>query len=357
MNFRNIITGLLGVLLFGTSCSEEHTPPAAGEGTVHLQLSRTAVAGPTGYTPENAVKNARIFIFRDGRLETMRVFNSSEINTLSCELRVRAGTSDIHVLLNAPDAMIGSLAQIATPDDLQTLTFEIADFLTDNANKSLDDVNKGNETDYALPWYGVKTGVTISTETTRTLKLDVARAVARVDLYLRRKAGSEISCKIDPAEDKACLRITRSLVSGYVASGVDNISGDNAQERVIRRGSKIDLPVADGTEGGTPDAADYRLAYSFYLPEQYFADPAYLPVFRIEGTQWGDEGWIPELDPDVEGPYSFTLGQGIAGFDNRMSRNTVYTLFGTLTQQGYLVGFTIEVQPWNYKQQQGDIGN
>lgn len=356
MNFRNAIIGLLGVLFFGTSCSKESVSPAAGEGTVQLKVSQTAVAGPTGYGPENTVKNARIFIFRDGRLETMRVFSGAELAALACELRVRTGTSDVHVLLNAPDAMVESLSRISTPADLQALTYRIADFLTD-ADKSLDDVNAAAGADYVLPWYGVTTGVTITAEETRTLQLDVYRAVARVDLYLRRQAGSGLTCKIDPAESRACLRINKLFASGYVASGRDDISDSEAVERVIRRGTSVELPVApEGATSGAPNTQDYRLAYSFYVPEQYFATASSLPVFQIEGTQWGDEGWIPELDPDVEGPYRFTFGDGIANFDNRMSRNTVYTLFGTLTQQGFLVGFTLQVQPWNYKQQQGDIG-
>lgn len=66
---------------------------------------------------------------------------------------------------------------------------------------------------YFLPFYGQTDNVTI-TEDGAALSLEIERAVARMDVYLRAEEKAVLDCHVTPA---STLKVERSSAKGYFA--------------------------------------------------------------------------------------------------------------------------------------------
>ena len=349
MTLKPILIFCLLALAAGTAACSKDTPVVvpAESAIVDLHMTRLNLSGTQGANPsEVAVASIRVFIFNGDKLEQMRLLTGAEADAgKMIRLRTKAGnTKRVYVLLNEPAAAVSALDGVDSPAALRAITYHLSDFMSTGTDISVDDQDHGTPQDpaYLLPWCGEVGPVTVSGEQTTDLTLELKRAVARVDLFLRRETGSTINCTLDAGSG---LQFTGLSGSGFLAPEVNNPPAAGLPGRIIRRIHSVDIPAA--TNAGLVKA-DYVLAYSVYVPEQNFSTAGNRPPVELQRTNW--EGYIPDE------PFRFRFGDAIPGFNNRIERNMVYTLYATLSQKGFRVDAMITVQDWTGKEQHGDIG-
>lgn len=332
------------------SCSK--TSPVIASGSAIIDLRMTGIKEAHGAnSPERDVASIRVYIFNGDKLDQMRLFTGpdTDINQ-TIRLRTKAGNAkNVYVLLNEPAAAKIQLDNIDSPASLRAITYTLSDFMGNGADISADDQVPATPEapPFLLPWCGEVGPFVVSAEQTTGLTLELKRVVARVDLYLRRKMGSTINCRIDAG---SALQFSGLSGTGFFTPEVNNPPVAGVPGRIIRRIRSVDLSVATNT---ALVKSDYTLAYSFYVPEQNFLTAGSRPQAELQRTNW--EGFIPDDYPDVE-PFRFRFGDGIIGYNNRIERNMVYALYATLSQKGFSVDAMIPVLDWTGEEQQGDIG-
>ena len=181
-----------------------------------------------------------------------------------------------------------------------------------------------------LPLYGESNEVTITEDGPNDVALDIYRAVARVDLYLRTEASAYVNCDVTPS---STLTAERGADMGcFVPDG--EVTPPPGAVRTITRTSPLRLsPATDVT-----DKSDYKLVYSYYLPAQRFARAEDRIRMTLTELDWeGDTASYP----------SFSLGDGVVGYDNTIRRNSIYKLYCTLSQITFRVDATLHVEDWD----------
>lgn len=350
------------------SCSKEkpQTPPEAGpEGTLTLRVPQTLAVGST--PPEESFGSLRVSIFNGGTLEQTRLFTREELDltgeTIEVNMRTRAvAGKTVHVLLNEPAAVTPALGALTSEEAMREVTYTLADFLNsasvERDTVNLDELETGTAAApaFLVPWYGLSGTFAVESEQTESVTVNVSRAVARVDLYLRKKSDTgDARCVLDK---DSYLSVDGGAALGYLASGTVNAPAADAPRQRIRRIATLELPLS--TDDSQTVASDYRLAYSFYMPEQQVGTvPGEQPLITVNRTRWigvdeGDEGFVPDDQPGYE-PIAFRFGEYIPNFDGTIRRNTVYTFYGTIGMRGVLTEVSVTVAPWTLRDIPGEI--
>lgn len=349
---RILLICWIAIVTGAVSCSKISPVIPSESAVIDLRMTRSNLSGTQGDIPvETVVASIRVYIFNGDKLEQMRLFTGpgTDIGQM-IRLRTKAGNAkSVYVLLNEPAAAKIRLDNIESPAAFRAMTYTLSDFMGNGADVSADDLEPGTPQNpaFLLPWCGEAGPVAVSAEQTTGLTLELKRIVARVDLYLRREMGSTINCRIDAG---SCLQFSGLSGTGFFVPGADNPPVAGMPGRIIRRIRSVDLSAATHT---ALVKSDYTLAYSFYVPEQNFLTVGSRPQAELRRTNW--EGYIPDDYPEAE-PFRFRFGDGIIGYNNRIERNTVYTLYATLSQKGFSVDAMIPVLDWTGEEQQGDIG-
>ena len=283
---------------------------------------------------ETAVKSVRIYIFDGGKLDRMQYFDTPD-GGIQLKMRAKVGSGKTFcAVVNELPEVKDELDNVGTPGQLNAVMYSLAGYLAPDRNIGMGDASQTES--YFLPFYGQTDNVTI-TEDGAALSLEIERAVARMDVYLRAEEKAVLDCHVTPA---STLKVERSSAKGYFAPATPNQTP--GADRTFTSGTTTRLDKATST-----DKSGYKIIFSFYLPAQQFAQPENRLRLTLADLTWGE---------DTKWTYKpFLFGDHIPAFDNTIRPNKVYKLYCTLSQAAFPVDISVVVEDWDVKVQHGGL--
>lgn len=252
------------LLLFLFSCTEsEQTvePVNPGEVRMSMNISTRATSDPEVLnTNETRISRLRIYVFDGTSLDKMYYWQgltATDGTYTTPVFKVKAATGKtLYTIVNEPVDLNtrAILESVDHPNDLVDVQYQMADYLTTKTNV----VEYGKE--YCLPMYGELAGVDAAEGTTQTVNMHVDRAVARVDVYMRKESGNREEVQIP-----AMLVVTGVSKTGFISPEKTGNYASSAINMLSRK------TVGEIPEETSPEDKGV-LAYSFYIPEMECKD-------------------------------------------------------------------------------------
>lgn len=319
------------------SCSVEHSVdnidvPQGVKGLIEIKV-----------VTDGAIEDDHIHTARFITFDNASVFSSVDINELkefdegeqkakvfSALLKVSCNSDKLLVvILNEPDVLSGFLGNVSVPADLEDLTYLMADAFNENHTAA---ISKG------IPMTGVVRNISVTSENesesnAKEVELNVKRAVARVELWLR--AEPEILSEINIA---TTVTLSKSHDEGYLM--------DPDRTNDFGRMQTIDFPAKEVIwQYSDPDPLKLtdtpELICAFYTPERTCsangnADKLVLNIQKIE-TSDGNRNAVTVLS-------EFSNEGNPSQHITEIRRNNVYKIAGYVKRK--MVEFDQKVTPW-----------
>lgn len=327
------------IALLAAACSEkENQPPAAAieaPVTIHTRANGGDDTNQLNAS-ETHVKSVRIYIFDGNKLDRMQYFDIPD-GGMQLKMRAKVGTNKTFcAVANELPAMKNELDRVETPAGLNAVMYTLTDYVDPGRNIDPAQDTPPAPAPYFLPFYGENSNVTL-TEEGASLTLNIERAVARVDMYLRAEEKASFDCVATTA---TTLKIERSAGKGYFTSVLPNTAQD--ADRTFAVSTPVQLVKATGS-----DKSSYKRIFSFYLPVQRFAQNPDRIRMTLADLTWGENtSW--SYDP-------FLFGDHIPSFDNTIQPNKVYKLYCTLSQAAFPVEVSLIIEDWDVTVQHGGL--
>lgn len=311
---------LLLVLFSCTESEQAIEPVNPGEVRMSMNISTRATSDPEVLNAnETRISRLRIYVFDGTSLDKMYYWQgltATDGTYTTPVFTVKAATGKtLYAIVNEPvdfDTR-AILESVDHPNDLVDVQYQMADYLSTETN-----VVGGRTTDYCLPMYGELAGVDAAEGTTQTVNMRVDRAVARVDVYMRKEAGNWEEVQIP-----AMLVVTGVSKTGFISPEKTGNYASSVINMLLRK-----------TVGEIPEETSPKdkgvLAYSFYIPEMECKDSK---------LQIGiDEYDMIELGGDANNSGGAPL--------EKLERNHVYQLLCRFMQKTVSLDIDLTVCPW-----------
>ena len=252
------------LLLLCISCTENEVGQDVsvnpGEVRMTMNISTRATNDPEMLNVnETRISRIRVYVFDGTTLDKMYYWTLTATNgtytTPVFTVKAAIGKS-LYAVVNEPTDMNtrAILESVDHPNDLIDIQYQMADYLTTKTN--VPEYTK----DYCLPMYGELNGIDAAEGTTQTINMKVDRAVARVDVYMRKEVGNS-----EEILTPNVLVVTGVSKAGYIAPAkVGNYASSIIN--IITRKTVKNIPEETSAEDKG------MLAYSFYLPEMECKD-------------------------------------------------------------------------------------
>ena len=298
--------------------------------SVHLGVQGAATDPEQINTSGAAIRRLRLYVFDGNVLDKMYYWDN--INTVETyttpTFMVKAGTGkSVYVIVNEPEDADtrAQLEAVTHPVHLPEIKYSLSAMgLTGNVLS-----NDWAQTYDCLPMYGERSGVDALPSSTATspqrLEISVDRAVARVDVYVRKDYANEVT---DGFVLKS-IRTSDHLDTGFISSH----SLLEANEESQGYSCNYNWELIQETE---------KRMYSFYVPELDCRDK------KVKITLWfviySMKGEALSREVTVE------LGEGddTSSPLEKIERNRVYKLHCSLTKLARGES-TLEIVDWEYK--------
>lgn len=312
---------LLLVLFSCTESEQAIEPVNPGEVRMSMNISTRATSDPEVLNAnETRISRLRIYVFDGTSLDKMYYWQgltATDGTYTTPVFTVKAATGKtLYAIVNEPvDTNTRAILEsVDHPDDLVDVQYQMADYLTTKTNVNVVEYTK----DYCLPMYGELAGVDAAEGTTQTVNMRVDRAVARVDVYMRKEAGNWEEVQIP-----AMLVVTGVSKTGFISP-----------EKTGNYASSVINMLSRKTVGEIPEETSPKdkgvLAYSFYIPEMECKDSK---------LQIGiDEYDMIELGGDANNSGGAPL--------EKLERNHVYQLLCRFMQKTVSLDIDLTVCPW-----------
>ena len=312
---------LLLVLFSCTESEQAIEPVNPGEVRMSMNISTRAANDPEVLNAnETRISRLRIYVFDGTSLDKMYYWQgltATDGTYTTPVFTVKAATGKtLYAIVNEPvDTNTRAILEsVDHPDDLVDVQYQIADYLTTKTNVNVVEYTK----DYCLPMYGELAGVDAAEGTTQTVNMRVDRAVARVDVYMRKEAGNWEEVQIP-----AMLVVTGVSKTGFISPEKTGNYASSVINMLLRK-----------TVGEIPEETSPKdkgvLAYSFYIPEMECKDSK---------LQIGiDEYDMIELGGDANNSGGAPL--------EKLERNHVYQLLCRFMQKTVSLDIDLTVCPW-----------
>ena len=312
---------LLLVLFSCTESEQAIEPVNPGEVRMSMNISTRAANDPEVLNAnETRISRLRIYVFDGTSLDKMYYWQgltATDGTYTTPVFTVKAATGKtLYAIVNEPvDTNTRAILEsVDHPDDLVDVQYQMADYLTTKTNVNVVEYTK----DYCLPMYGELAGVDAAEGTTQTVNMRVDRAVARVDVYMRKEAGNWEEVQIP-----AMLVVTGVSKTGFISP-----------EKIGNYASSVINMLLRKTVGEIPEETSPKdkgvLAYSFYIPEMECKDSK---------LQIGiDEYDMIELGGDANNSGGAPL--------EKLERNHVYQLLCRFMQKTVSLDIDLTVCPW-----------
>ena len=327
------------IALLAMACSEKENLPTPDTIEASVTIHTRANSGNDTNqlnASETHVKSVRIYIFDGNKLDRMQYFDIPD-GGMQLKMRAKVGTGKTFcAVANELPAMKDELEHIETPAGLNAVMYTLADYIDPDRNIDPAQDTPPAPAAYFLPFYGETGNVTL-TEEGVSLTLNIGRAVARVDMYLRAEEKASFDCVATTA---TTLKIERSASKGYFSPVLPGITPGTDRTFAVR--TPVQLIKAMGT-----DKNSYKRIFSFYLPAQRFAQNPDRIRMTLADLTWGETtNWT--YDP-------FLFGDHIPSFDNTIQPNKVYKLYCTLSQAAFPVDVSLIIEDWDVTVQHGGL--
>ena len=312
---------LLLVLFSCTESEQAIEPVNPGEVRMSMNISTRAANDPEVLNAnETRISRLRIYVFDGTSLDKMYYWQgltATDGTYTTPVFTVKAATGKtLYAIVNEPvDTNTRAILEsVDHPDDLVDVQYQMADYLTTKTNVNVVEYTK----DYCLPMYGELAGVDAAEGTTQTVNMRVDRAVARVDVYMRKEAGNWEEVQIP-----AMLVVTGVSKTGFISPEKTGNYASSVINMLLRK-----------TVGEIPEETSPKdkgvLAYSFYIPEMECKDSK---------LQIGiDEYDMIELGGDANNSGGAPL--------EKLERNHVYQLLCRFMQKTVSLDIDLTVCPW-----------
>ena len=312
---------LLLVLFSCTESEQAIEPVNPGEVRMSMNISTRATSDPEVLNAnETRISRLRIYVFDGTSLDKMYYWQgltATDGTYTTPVFTVKAATGKtLYAIVNEPvDTNTRAILEsVDHPDDLVDVQYQMADYLTTKTNVNVVEYTK----DYCLPMYGELAGVDAAEGTTQTVNMRVDRAVARVDVYMRKEAGNWEEVQIP-----AMLVVTGVSKTGFISPEKTGNYASSVINMLLRK-----------TVGEIPEETSPKdkgvLAYSFYIPEMECKDSK---------LQIGiDEYDMIELGGDANDSGGAPL--------EKLERNHVYQLLCRFMQKTVSLDIDLTVCPW-----------
>lgn len=312
---------LLLVLFSCTESEQAIEPVNPGEVRMSMNISTRATSDPEVLNAnETRISRLRIYVFDGTSLDKMYYWQgltATDGTYTTPVFTVKAATGKtLYAIVNEPvDTNTRAILEsVDHPNDLVDVQYQMADYLTTKTNVNVVEYTK----DYCLPMYGELAGVDAAEGTTQTVNMRVDRAVARVDVYMRKEAGNWEEVQIP-----AMLVVTGVSKTGFISP-----------EKTGNYASSVINMLFRKTVGEIPEETSPKdkgvLAYSFYIPEMECKDSK---------LQIGiDEYDMIELGGDSNNSGGAPL--------EKLERNHVYQLLCRFMQKTVSLDIDLTVCPW-----------
>lgn len=312
---------LLLVLFSCTESEQAIEPVNPGEVRMSMNISTRAANDPEVLNAnETRISRLRIYVFDGTSLDKMYYWQgltATDGTYTTPVFTVKAATGKtLYAIVNEPvDTNTRAILEsVDHPDDLVDVQYQMADYLTTKTNVNVVEYTK----DYCLPMYGELAGVDAAEGTTQTVNMRVDRAVARVDLNMRKEAGNWEEVQIP-----AMLVVTGVSKTGFISPEKTGNYASSVINMLLRK-----------TVGEIPEETSPKdkgvLAYSFYIPEMECKDSK---------LQIGiDEYDMIELGGDANNSGGAPL--------EKLERNHVYQLLCRFMQKTVSLDIDLTVCPW-----------
>lgn len=312
---------LLLVLFSCTESEQAIEPVNPGEVRMSMNISTRAANDPEVLNAnETRISRLRIYVFDGTSLDKMYYWQgltATDGTYTTPVFTVKAATEKtLYAIVNEPvDTNTRAILEsVDHPDDLVDVQYQMADYLTTKTNVNVVEYTK----DYCLPMYGELAGVDAAEGTTQTVNMRVDRAVARVDVYMRKEAGNWEEVQIP-----AMLVVTGVSKTGFISPEKTGNYASSVINMLLRK-----------TVGEIPEETSPKdkgvLAYSFYIPEMECKDSK---------LQIGiDEYDMIELGGDANNSGGAPL--------EKLERNHVYQLLCRFMQKTVSLDIDLTVCPW-----------
>lgn len=312
---------LLLVLFSCTESEQAIEPVNPGEVRMSMNISTRAANDPEVLNAnETRISRLRIYVFDGTSLDKMYYWQgltATDGTYTTPVFTVKAATGKtLYAIVNEPvDTNTRAILEsVDHPDDLVDVQYQMADYLITKTNVNVVEYTK----DYCLPMYGELAGVDAAEGTTQTVNMRVDRAVARVDVYMRKEAGNWEEVQIP-----AMLVVTGVSKTGFISPEKTGNYASSVINMLLRK-----------TVGEIPEETSPKdkgvLAYSFYIPEMECKDSK---------LQIGiDEYDMIELGGDANNSGGAPL--------EKLERNHVYQLLCRFMQKTVSLDIDLTVCPW-----------
>ena len=310
------------LLLFLFSCTEhEQTvePVNPGEMRMSMNISTRATSDPEVLNAnETRISRLRIYVFDGTSLDMMYYWSgltATDGTYTTPVFTVKAATGKtLYAIVNEPvdfDTR-AILESVDHRNDLVGVQYQMADYLTTKTNV----VEYTKE--YSLPMYGELAGVDAAEGTTQTVNMRVDRAVARVDVYMRKEAENWEEVLMP-----GTLVVQGVSKTGFISPGKIGNYASSALNILSKK------TIGEIPEETFPEDKGV-LVYSFYIPEMECKDSK----LKI-GI---DDYDMIELGGD-------TNNSGGAPLE-KLERNHVYQLLCRFMQKTVYLDINLTVCPW-----------
>ena len=245
------------LLLFSCTENEQAVEPVnPGEVRMSMNISTRATNDPEVLNAnETRISRLRIYVFNGTSLDKMYYWQgltATDGTYTTPVFTVKAATGKtLYAIVNEPvDTNTRAILEsVDHPNDLIDVQYQMADYLTTKTNVA--EYTK----EYCLPMYGELAGVDAAEGTTQMVNMHVDRAVARVDIYMRKELGNREEVQIP-----AMLVVTGVSKTGFISP---EKTGNYASSAINMLSRKTVGEIPEETYSEDKGV----LAYSFYIPE------------------------------------------------------------------------------------------
>ena len=312
---------LLLVLFSCTESEQAIEPVNPGEVRMSMNISTRATSDPEVLNAnETRISRLRIYVFDGTSLDKMYYWQgltATDGTYTTPVFTVKAATGKtLYAIVNEPvDTNTRAILEsVDHPDDLVDVQYQMADYLTTKTNVNVVEYTK----DYCLPMYGELAGVDAAEGTTQTVNMRVDRAVARVDVYMRKEAGNWEEVQIP-----AMLVVTGVSKTGFISPEKTGNYASSVINMLLRK-----------TVGEIPEETSPKekgvLAYYFYIAKTHCNDNKLQISIR--------EYDMIELGGDANNSGGAPL--------EKLERNHVYQLLCRFMQKTVSLDIDLTVCPW-----------
>ena len=252
------------MLLFLFSCAESEQavdPVNPGEVRMSMNISTRATNDPEVLNANKTrISRLRIYVFDGTSLDKMYYWSgltATDGTYTTPVFTVKAATGKtLYAIVNELVDMDtrAILEAVDHPNDLVDVQYQMADYLSTKTNV----VEYTKE--YCLPMYGELAGVDAAEGATQTVNMRVDRAVARVDVYMRK----------EPGHREEVYAPDRLLVQGVSWTGF--ISPEKISNYAPFAFNTLQISTATKIPEESSQADKGLLVYSFYIPEMECKD-------------------------------------------------------------------------------------